>query len=325
MASCPYCGSTLAAGPPWAPDEGRRLAYDPEKGRLWNVCSSCSRWVLTPLEDRWETLEACEAAVEREGRTRVSTSQLSLMQVGAGELIRVGQPLRREFVDWRYGPRLERGVRRGGFWARLLSRLPAPPVGGYDPYRGFEGAMRSEPWLASPFLEHASGLTYLFSCVPLAPECPACRGPLALNPWDFQALELLIQRGSPEILAVCALCDTEVVVELAEARPAMRMGLGLVSPPQGLKRVASAASEGIDSLGGAPSFLEVLSSAGTRLGELELHERAGLIITLDEMAEIEALEREWKEAEEMAAILDGELSEVPGFESFRKRILEENP
>ena len=58
---------------------------------------------------------------------------------------------------------------------------------------------------------------------------------------------------------------------------------------------------------------------------MELHERAGLIITLDEMAEIEALEREWKEAEEMAAILDGELSEVPGFESFRKRILEENP
>ena len=32
---------------------GRRLAFDPAKGRLWVVCRSCERWNLTPLEERW--------------------------------------------------------------------------------------------------------------------------------------------------------------------------------------------------------------------------------------------------------------------------------
>ena len=29
---------------------GRRLAFDPAKGRLWVVCAKCGRWNLTPLE-----------------------------------------------------------------------------------------------------------------------------------------------------------------------------------------------------------------------------------------------------------------------------------
>jgi hypothetical protein len=39
---------------------GRRLAFDPAKGRLWVVCSHCGRWNLTPLEERWEAVEECE-------------------------------------------------------------------------------------------------------------------------------------------------------------------------------------------------------------------------------------------------------------------------
>ncbi|MGI9039356.1 MAG: hypothetical protein ACR2GQ_10905 [Gemmatimonadota bacterium] len=37
---------------------GRRLAYDPAKGRLWAVCRRCERWNLSPLEIRWEAIEA---------------------------------------------------------------------------------------------------------------------------------------------------------------------------------------------------------------------------------------------------------------------------
>jgi hypothetical protein len=50
--------------------------------------------------------------------------------------------------------------------------------------------------------------------------------------------------------------------------------------------------------------------------------RGALLIALDERAEAEALEAEWREAEEMAAIIDGELSQVPGFDAFRKEILD---
>ncbi len=275
------------------------------------------------MESRWETLEACEAVVQREGRVRLSTAHLSLVGLGEGSLIRVGRPPRSELVDWRYGPKLGEAGRYSSFWGRLFAKLPSPPVGGYDPYRGFEGAMRSAPWLASPFLDQASPLTYLFSQVPLAPVCPACQGPLALKPWDFQRIKFSSVERNPVILVSCALCQTEVTSGLAEARPVLRIGLSLVTPPAALRVIASGAAEGMDALGGPIEFLENLTSSRFLLGELDLSRRAGLIISLDEMAEMEALEAEWREAEEMASIMDGELSDVPGFESFRQEIQDE--
>jgi hypothetical protein len=79
----------------------------------------------------------------------------------------------------------------------------------------------------------------------------------------------------------------------------------------------------LDAVGGPLGFLNALSSSRLLLGDMDLSSRAGLIISLDEMAEVEALEAEWREAEEMASIMDGELSDVPGFESFRREILDE--
>jgi hypothetical protein len=251
----------------------------------------------------------------------VETTHLSLVRVEEGELIRVGRPPRPEFVDWRYGEKLAVGKSGPGFWARLLGGLPAPPVGGYDPYRGMDGVLRSAPWLASPFLDHASPLTYLFSQLPLAEACPSCSGPLALRPWEFQDIQFLSGQTAPEILAFCAICHTEVALPLKAARPVLRMGLGLVTSPTTLRAVASGVAEDLDSLGGPLKFLEYLSSLGLHIGELDLRARVGLIVTLDEMAEMEALEAEWQRAEEMAAIVDGELSGVPGFEAFRKEIL----
>jgi len=320
VSACPYCGSPLALGPPWAPGEGHRLAYDPHKGRLWNVCPGCSRWTLTPLDQRWETLEACEEAVEREGKVRFSTPHLSLVEIKAGELVRVGEPPRSEFVDWRYGEALSEARKGPGFWARLLARLPAPPVGGYDPYRGFEGAVRSEPWLASPFLESASALTYLYSQVPFAPACPACHGPLALRPWEFQDVQILAVGGGLGVLTRCALCETEVTLDLGEARPGLRLGLSLVTPAETLRVIASVVAKGLDTAGGPHALLEFLAKTSTTVGALTLPEKAGLIVSLDEIADMEALEGEWRQAEEMAAIMDGELSEVEGFQAFREEL-----
>jgi len=178
--------------------------------------------------------------------------------------------------------------------------------------------MRSGPWLASPFLEYASPLTYLFSLVPLAPACPSCQGPLALRPWDFQSVRFLFSEGLPSLLASCALCLTEVPLKLSEARPTLRMGLTLTTPLVALRRVASDTAEELDSSGGPLSFLEALSKTRTALGELDLSRKAALIISLDEMAELEALEAEWRSAEEIASIMDGELTDIPGFDGRKE-------
>ncbi len=321
MNTCAFCDAPLPPGPPWAPEAGNRLAFDPLKGRLWAVCSGCGRWNITPLEDRWETLEACEAAVREEGEVRLRTRHLSLIGVGKGELIRVERPPRPEFIDWRYGPRLPGRGKKPGLLSRLLSRLPPPPPEGYDPYRRIFTHHLETPWFGSPFLEAASPLTYLFSHIPLAPECPSCHRPLALRPWEFQTLQLLGRPGSEGLLVTCGFCREVVEVPLRTARPTLRLALGVVTPLPTLREEASRAATILEQSSGGGGFLRQLSEESATLGELSDPLRVGLLIALDEGAEAEALEAEWRKAEEVAAIYDGELSDVQGFSEFRDRIL----
>lgn len=91
---------------------GRRLAFDPAKGRLWVVCGRCERWNLSPLDERWEALEALERRY-RDVRTRVSTENIGLARLDEGlELVRVGKPRRPEFAAWRYGDQFGRRRKR---------------------------------------------------------------------------------------------------------------------------------------------------------------------------------------------------------------------
>jgi hypothetical protein len=85
---------------------GRRLAYDPLKGRLWVVCTRCGRWNLTPFDERWEALDECERLF-RGTRLRYATDNIGLAQPEWGfELVRVGAALKPELAAWRYGSKL---------------------------------------------------------------------------------------------------------------------------------------------------------------------------------------------------------------------------
>jgi hypothetical protein len=91
---------------------GRRLAFDAAKGRLWVVCRRCERWNLTPVEERWEAVEACERLF-RGTRLRASSENVGLARHAEGlELVRIGEPLRPEFAAWRYGDQFGRRRRR---------------------------------------------------------------------------------------------------------------------------------------------------------------------------------------------------------------------
>ncbi|MDE2781992.1 MAG: hypothetical protein OXK77_03470 [Gemmatimonadota bacterium] len=108
---------------------GRRLAFDPAKGRLWVVCRNCERWNLTPLEERWEAVETCEGLF-RATRIRTSTENIGLARHAEGlELVRIGEPLRPEFAAWRYGDQFHRRRSRwiaagsAGFAANIATSL----------------------------------------------------------------------------------------------------------------------------------------------------------------------------------------------------------
>ncbi len=118
--TCIFCHSPLGAN--GAIEEfpvGRRLAFDAAKGRLWAVCRACGRWNLSPLETRWEAVEACERRF-RDTRVRVSTENVGLARLPEGtELVRIGTPLRPEFAAWRYGDQF--GTRARRMWVRGIA------------------------------------------------------------------------------------------------------------------------------------------------------------------------------------------------------------
>ncbi len=333
MDRCLYCNAPMSG--PWPDASGsrgpsrRREAYDPELGRLWNVCRACHRWNPVPLELRWETLERLETSVRARGRVVLASDHLALIRVGGDDIVRVGAPSLTEWGAWRYGTRLMTTRPRQGFFARTLGTLPPAPLEGYDPY-GLSGPMggvggKQGPiqWLASPFLDHARPLTMGFAIAPFARECPSCISPMPIQPWDFSRVSFHVSSNKVRVEADCANCNTRVLLELTAVRAALRMGLAILDNDHAARAVGERAGAALEGVGGGRVFLKGLGELGMLLGELDRVARVALGISLDLDAEADSLESEWSTAEELASIMDGELTDVPGFREFRARVLGE--
>jgi hypothetical protein len=142
--TCLFCNSSLGGNEQLAAfPVGQRLAYDAAHGRLWVICTRCTRWNLSPLEDRWEAIDQCERLF-RGTRLRYSTDNIGLARIGEHlELVRVGPALLPEIASWRYGARIERQagatgkrpngalVRRGAALPRWIARRAAAALAGY--------------------------------------------------------------------------------------------------------------------------------------------------------------------------------------------------
>src|SRR2546425_2166371 len=76
FSSCAFCNASFDGdGGPSGLGVGRRIAFDEWKGRLWVVCPRCSRWNLTPFDDRLERIEAVARAASQ-GRSEGHTPEL---------------------------------------------------------------------------------------------------------------------------------------------------------------------------------------------------------------------------------------------------------
>ena len=102
--TCIHCNTDLGRNDAFETfPVGKRLAFDAKHGRLWVVCHTCARWNLSPLDERWETIESAERRY-RDSRLRVSTDNVGLARLREGvDLIRIGEPQRPEMAAWRYG------------------------------------------------------------------------------------------------------------------------------------------------------------------------------------------------------------------------------
>lgn len=120
--TCLYCHTTLGANERLrAFPVGRRVAFDPARGRLWVICPRCRRWNLSPLEERWEAIEELEQLCHDTG-AHASTANVALTVLPDGmDIVRVGTAARTELAWWRWARALKARGRFG--WIREPHQL----------------------------------------------------------------------------------------------------------------------------------------------------------------------------------------------------------
>jgi hypothetical protein len=308
---------------------GRRIAFDPAKGRLWVVCRACERWSLSPLEERWEAVEQAERCYH-ETRRRVSSDQIGLARLADGtELVRIGAPLRPEFAAWRYGDQFGRRRRRQLILAGAgLAAIGVGIVGGavagasIAAFGGGIGQLaqnivhgRDDKVVARLTTESQGTISVRRRHLAETRIVPGTDAPIALQ-LRFKNGEALFEGREALRLAGALLPH---INRFGGKRQVVGSAVAVLEEsggPEGyferLARVAPAATRvpvkrsgkrkpKKGSFGGFTSGLFGLTRTDRLALEMALHEEAEMRALQGELAE---LERAWREAEEIAAIAD---------------------
>lgn len=324
--SCAFCSASFAGdGGPTGLGIGRRFACDPWRSRAWVICLKCSRWNLTPFDSRIETIAAMEKMAST-GRLAATTDQVSLVRAGAYDIVRVGRPPRTEFASWRYGERIKARERE-----RLKIVVPATlvAVGGVVAFNaavgGSMGAMVGQvPSMVDGIYKWTVGNRTVRLEEP--PVCARCGTVMALRAKHL--LRARLTNGAHHDMALLVSCPNckEIGAQLEgpDAERMLRTGLVYANLRKGksLKKLAVEAASAVDRVGGPHELIRAEARRESELAHLAGTQALALEMSVDEQAELHELERQWREAEEIASIADGLLVD-PAIEQ-RVRELREN-
>lgn len=307
--TCLFCNGNLGENETLeAFPVGRRIAFDSHKGRLWVVCRACARWNLSPLEDRWEVIEACERFF-RATHTRVSTANIGLARLPDGlELVRIGQALWPEFAGWRYG---------GQFSMRRLKRFVGVGFGvGAMTALGLGSAATGVAMVALGGTFWTVTQRIIFG----SPDSVVARVPvddrrLEISRRQLDRMRLIGDRSDPWRMQLLE-GSTNFIFYGKDAERAAALLLPRLNLFGGSKEEVKDAINLIDRAGDPLEYVNlVTTSLDARLGkpmrQLPYPMRLALEMAAHEDSErramhgeLKALELAWKEAEEIAAISD---------------------
>jgi hypothetical protein len=316
---------------------GRRIAYDMERGRLWAICDACGGWTLAPLTDRWEAMEELERLVTAHGggRARLAgkTQNVALFKVGAADIIRIGHTKLIEEAEWRYGRATPAATgtnapnpfapRRLSMGEWLLGNAYLIRSGMAGKHRGSQrGAMRR--WVRFGDVAWRGQGT-----------CRAC-GLVIRELTYFDCRTLILKDGggeslTPHLVRACPRCKDEVDGGLHLEGTAAEFVLRRVlahqqdrgNPPGHLRAAAH-----LIEMGGGPTALSsILARYGRYLSDLPITSAVALRVLANDAYEqrmlgLEAtsIERQWRHEEELASIIDGDLSHAPTLEAMRLKM-----
>jgi hypothetical protein len=320
--TCAFCSAKFDGdGGPSGLGIGRRLAFDEWKGRLWVVCAKCARWNLTPLDDRLERIEAL-ARSARDGRLLASTDQVSLLRWQQYDLVRVGKPPRVELAGWRYGERMRARSRER---AKVVVPLTLAAVGlGIAANVAAGGALGVVVWnvgrLADSVYVGIVGGRRVTLIEP--PICDHCGTLLELKARHVQHARVVPNaRHDLGVLVSCPQCRREAALLTgADAQSALRQGLTYLNVRRSNRRKADDAARVVDDAGGPNRLIQDVARRELTLRSLRPERQLALEMAVEEQAEVQELERQWRDAEEQAEIADGTLSTTPALEEELRRL-----
>lgn len=320
--SCAFCNTAFDGdGGPSGLGVGRRIAFDEWKGRLWVVCPRCSRWNLTPFDDRLERIEAVARAAQA-GRIAGSTDQVALIRWERYDFVRVGKPPRVELATWRYGERLRNRQRER---MKVVVPLTVAAIGlGIVANVAAGGGFGVIVWN----IHRAVDWVYLrivgsrrVSLIE-SPLCARCGSIMELRARHVQYARVVPDtHADMGVLLSCPRCHQEgAQLTGIEAVQVLRQGLTYLNLVRGGRRRAEDAAREVDRVGGPDRLLRDVAQGELTLRSLRPERGLAFEMAVDERAEVEELEQQWREAEEIADIADGTLGSSTDVENELRRL-----
>lgn len=313
---------------------GHKIAFDPVQGRLWAVCDRCHRWNLAPIEEREAALYELERVCHDHARPLVSTANVTLLRAGALTLIRVGAAGLVEQSWWRYGRELRR--RKASFESRR-SKVAAYTFGVLQyigDVIGFSDGDVAIDWEDTPVADILRWRRFGWAAWHGRETCPYCNSTLRALRYDL-GWWVYPLRGADGRIGVgvpCQRCDPwtpEKIYELHGdvAENVLRRLLAYQNIGGASERRITEAARAIEEAGSAGDFASTVTGRRETLWRMGSVGTVGLEIALNESVERRLLEMEaraleflWKREEELADIIDRELTPRRLLEAHLRRL-----
>jgi hypothetical protein len=319
---CAFCNAAFDGdGGPSGLGVGRRIAFDEWMGRLWVVCSRCSRWNLTPFDDRLERIESVARAASQ-GRIAASTDQIALIRWQRYDFVRVGKPPRVELATWRYGERLRNRQRER---MKVVVPLTVGAIGlGIAANVVAGGGFGVVVWnihrIADWIYLRMVGSRKITLIEPQV--CARCGAVMQLRARHVQHARVVPEiHADLAVVLSCPSCHHEgAQLTGLDAVQVLRQGLTYLNLSRGGRRKAEDAAREVDQVGGADRLVRDIAKRELTLRSLRPERGLALEMAVDERAEVQELERQWREAEEIADIADGTLGTTTEVENELRRL-----
>jgi hypothetical protein len=301
---------------------GRRIAYDPVRGRLWAVCDRCHRWNLAPLEERGEILYQLEKLCRDRAHLVAHTANISLHEAEKALLVRVGKADLAEQAWWRYGREMAQRRRRFDSTGSRVAALTYGAAAYVGEALGLAELDLDITWDDNPMADILRWRRFGWAAWHGRTDCDFCGSTLRALRYDLSWWVYPI-RGEDGRLGVgvpCPRCDPwtpEKVYQLHgdAAENAMRRVLAYQHIQGANETLIRDAAREIELSGSAMDFVDRAAEERSSLWKMGPTLSIALEIAVNEGAErrlmgmeLHALEFMWKREEELARIIDEELT-----------------